>query len=139
MSFWIAAIALGLAASPATDRTSLIAAADAFDRAQIAKDGTTIAAMLHDDFIFVDGSGKRLGRKEFIAGWTASGDRFDPITLVDRKVTMLGRDAGVVSAEVNLCGQSGGAPFCSRIRFADTFVKVRGKWRAAFIQVTRIA
>lgn len=134
--------ALMLAATPApaapAASASIIAAADAFDRAQLTKDGAAIGRMVLDDLVFIDSSGKRLGKKEFIAGWTAPGDRFDPITLIDRTVTPLGRDAAVVGAEVNLCGTSDGARFCSRIRFADTFVRIEGEWRVAHIQVTRI-
>jgi ketosteroid isomerase-like protein len=129
--------ALPSAAAPAKD-TSIIAAADAFDRAQLTKDGAAIGRIVLDDLVFIDSSGKRLGKKEFITGWTSPGDRFDPITLVDRTVVPLGRDAVVVGAEVNLCGTSDGAPFCSRIRYADTFVRVGGHWRVAHIQVTRI-
>jgi ketosteroid isomerase-like protein len=132
--------ALALATTPASpaDHVSILAAADAFDRAQLTKDGAAIGRMVLDDFVFIDGSGKRLGKKEFIDGWTAPGDRYDPITLIDRTVTPLGREAAVVGAEVNLCGTSDGARFCSRIRFADTFVRVDGDWRVAHVQVTRI-
>lgn len=129
-------IALLAAASPPP--SSILAAADAFDHAQLTKDRAAMERFLLDDLVFIDGSGKRLGKKEFIAGWTAPGDSFDPITLVDRTVTPLGRDAAVVGAEVNLCSTSDGARFCSRIRFADTFVRVGGLWRVAHVQVTRI-
>ena len=94
--------------------------------------------MTLDHLIFIDGSGKRLGKREFIAGWTAPGDTYDPIELIDRTVTPLGRDAAAVGAEVKLCGSSDGMRFCSRIRFADTFVRVGGQWRVAHIQVTHI-
>lgn len=127
-----------MAAPAATGHASLIAAADAFDKAQLTKDGATLDRMVMDDLIFIDGSGKRLGKKAFIDGWTTPGDRFDPITLIDRTVTPLGPDAAIVGAEVNLCGTSGGTQFCSRFRFADTFRRVSGRWRATHIQVTRI-
>jgi ketosteroid isomerase-like protein len=129
-------IALLASATPA--QTSILAAADDFDRAQLTKDRAAMERFLLDDLIFIDGSGKRLGKKEFIAGWTSPGDQFDPITLIDRTVTQLGRDAAVVGAEVNLCGTSEGARFCSHIRFADTFVRFGGQWRVAHVQVTRI-
>lgn len=135
----VALSSLLVAAAPATDRRSLIAAADAFDAAQIAKDGTALGRMTLDSLTFIDGSGVRLGKKEFIAGWTTPGDTFDPIVLEDRTVTMLGNDAGVVGAAVNLCGTSGGKRFCSRFRFADTFLRVGERWKAAHIQVTRAA
>ena len=124
--------------APPADPASIIAAADAFDRAQLTKDGAAIGKMVLDDLVFIDSSGKHLGKKEFIAGWSGPNDKFDPITLIDRTVTPLGRDAVVVGAEVNLCGASDGARFCSRIRFADTFVRIGGQWRVAHVQVTRI-
>jgi len=124
-------------AAPANTDT-IIAAADAFDRAQLTKNSAAMDRMVLDDLILIDASGKRRGKKEFIAGWTGPGDKFDPITLIDRTVTPLGRDAAVVGAEVNLCGTSDGTRFCSRIRFADTFVRVGDEWRVAHIQVTRI-
>jgi ketosteroid isomerase-like protein len=141
-AFALAAISALAAPSPAVaepdDKASLIAAADAFDKAQITKDGEVLERMILDDLVFIDGSGKRLGKKAFIDGWTAPGDQFDPIVLIDRTVTSLGPDAAIVGAEVNLCGISSGARFCSRIRYSDTFWRMGGQWRAAHIQVTRI-
>jgi len=133
----------GLAAPSPTvaapdSKASLVAAANTFDKAQITKDAAALERMILDDLVFIDGSGKRLDKKAFIDGWTAPGDTFDPIVLIDRTVIPLGPDAGIVGAEVNLCGTSGGTRFCSRIRFADTFRRVGGQWRAAHIQVTRI-
>ena len=126
------------AAPISTDSQSILAAADAFDTAQLTKDSAALDRMVTDDLVFIDGSGKRLGKTEFIAGWTAPGDQFDPINLIDRTVTLLGPDAGIVGAEVNLCGTSDGKLFCSRIRFADTFRRIGGRWQAVHIQVTRI-
>lgn len=126
-----------LAANPAND-ASILQAADAFDRAQLAQDRAAMERMILDDLVFIDGSGKRLGKKELIDGWMGPNDKYDPALPTDRVVTALGTDAAVVNAEVNICGTSDGARFCSRIRFADTFVKVGGKWRVAHIQVTRI-
>ena len=77
----------------AGNEASLIDAADAFDKAQIDKDSAALDRMVADDLVFIDGSGKRLGKKAFIEGWTAPVDRFDPIMLIDRTVTPLGPDA----------------------------------------------
>ena len=120
------------------DTVSLTEFADRFDRAQLEKDGAALERMVDDDLVFITNAGERQGKDEFIAGWTAPGDRFDPITLVDRVVVPLGRDAGVVSAETTLRGTSGGKPFASRFRFSDTFVREGGEWRAVHIQVSRI-
>jgi ketosteroid isomerase-like protein len=129
---------MALLASASPPQISILAVADAFDHAQLTKDRAAMERFLLDDLVFIESSGKRVGKKEFIAGWTAPGDQFDPITLIDRTVTPLGRDAAVVGADVNLCGTSDGARFCSHIRYADTFVRVGGRWRVAHIQVTRI-
>jgi hypothetical protein len=95
--------------------------------------------MVADDLVFITGAGERQGKQAFIDGWTATGDSFDPITLVDRVVRPLGSDAGVVSAETTLSGVSGGQRFSSRFRYSDTFERTGGQWRAVHIQVTRIA
>jgi len=129
---------VALLAAASAPQSSILAAADAFDRAQLTKDRPAMERMILNDLVFIDGSGKRLGKKQFIDGWMAPGDTFDPIKLIDRTVTPLGRDAAVVGAEVNLCGTSGGQRFCSHIRYADTFVRVQGQWRVAHVQVTRI-
>jgi ketosteroid isomerase-like protein len=129
--------ASSVAASP-PEHASVIEAADRFDRIQLAQDEAAMERMILDSFVFIDGSGKRQGKRAFIAGWMAPGGSYDPITLIDRTVTPLGDDAAVVSAETSLCGTSDGARFCRRMRFSDTFVRIDGEWRVAHVQVTRI-
>ena len=102
--------AAALAASPVhtplqyKDQFSLLVFADAFDRAQLSKDGVALERMVADGLVFIDGSGKRQDKKAFIAGWTDPGDSYEPVTLSDRTITMLGEDAGIVGAEVTLRG-----------------------------------
>lgn len=138
LALLLAAMPLSAATPPAGDGAGLVAFADAFDRAQLARDGAALERMVADDLVFIDGSGKRLDKKAFIEGWTAPGDRFEPIVLHDRTVVMLGPDAGVVGAETTLRGVSGGDAFVSHFRFADTFRRTGGRWQAAHIQVTRM-
>jgi ketosteroid isomerase-like protein len=132
------ALSLGQPASARQQDNSLVGFADSFDEAQLKKDGAELEKMIADDLVFITGSGKRQGKKEFIAGWTDPQDTYDPIILVDRIVTPLGPDAGMVSAETVLSGASGGKTFSSRFRYTDTFRRVGGEWRAVHIQVTRI-
>lgn len=131
-----------LLVAPATaqnDVATLTAFADAFDAAQIAKDGAALQRMVADDLVFIDGSGKRSGKADFIAGWTGANDVYDPITLRDRIVMPLGEGAGLASAETILSGRSGGKPFRARIRFTDIFRRsAGGGWEAAYIHVTRM-
>jgi len=115
-----------------------LAIADAFDRAQLTKDAAALDRMVADDLVFIESNGKRSGKQAFIAGWTAPGDRFDPITLVDRQLTMLGPDVFLVSAETVLTGTSSGTRFASAFRFTDIFRRIGGHWRVVHIQVTRL-
>lgn len=139
-----AMLAFGMAApavaeAPESQTASLRAFADAFDAAQIAQDRAALETMVADDLIFIDGSGKRLGKAAFIAGWTGADDDYDPVALTDRVILPLGRDAGLASAEAVLSGRSAGKPFRVRIRFTDIFRRHGDGWQAAYIHVTRMA
>jgi ketosteroid isomerase-like protein len=117
----------------------LLTLADAFDRAQLGQDRAAMERMIADNLVYIDGSGKRQGKKEFIEAWMTPDARYDPPVLVDRVIVPLGPDAAIVNAETTLRGMNGGAPFTSRIRYADSFRRVDGKWQVSHIQVTRIA
>lgn len=115
----------------------LLAAADAFDRAQLTQDRATLERMVDDGLVFIQSDGARADKKAFIDGWTTPGDSYDPVTLVDRVVVRLSPDAFMVSAATTLSGTSGGKRFSSSFRFTDTFRRIAGEWRAVHIQVTR--
>ena len=119
-------------------RERLLQIADAFDQAQLTKNRSALDRMVADDLIFIEATGKRSDKKAFVDGWTAPGDRYDPIVLIDRIVIPLGRDAFMVSAQTTLTGSSDGSNFSSAFRFTDTFRCFEGHWRAVHIQVTRI-
>lgn len=138
IAFALAAAVIAVTPSAAQKSLSLIEAADAFDKAQLTSDRATLERMVADDLVFIDGSGKRLGKKDFIDGWTTPGDTYEPVVLIDRIVVKLGPDAGIVDAETVLKGISGGKAFVSRFRFADTFRRTNGQWQAVHIQVTRM-
>ena len=87
---------------PSGDVASLRAFADAFDVAQIAQDRGALDRMVADDLVFIDGSGKRYDKAFFIDGWTGPDDDYDPVTLTDRVIQPLGKNAGIASAETVL-------------------------------------
>ena len=126
------------AEAPQGDLADLAAFADAFDAAQIAQDRAALDRMVADDLIFIDGSGKRYGKTFFIDGWTGPDDDYDPVTLKDRVVLPLGKDAGLASAEAILSGRSARKPFRVRIRFTDIFRRHGDSWQASYIHVTRM-
>jgi ketosteroid isomerase-like protein len=124
---------------PSGDVASLRAFADAFDMAQIVEDRGALDRMVADDLVFIDGSGKRYDKAFFIDGWTGTDDDYDPVTLTDRVIQPLGKDAGIASAETVLSGRSAGKPFRVRIRFTDIFRRHGDSWQASYIHVTRMA
>ena len=126
------------AAEAQRDIADLTAFADAFDAAQIAQDRAALDRMVADDLIFIDGSGKRYGKASFIEGWTGPDDDYDPVTLTDRVILPLGKDAGLASAEAILSGRAAGKPFRVRIRFTDIFRRHGDRWQASYIHVTRM-
>jgi hypothetical protein len=125
-------------AAAALTPAELTRVADAFDQAQLTQDRARMDAMIDEGLVYIDGSGKQHGKAEFIDGWMGAGDRYNPIVLIDRTMTPLGRDSFVTSAETTLTGTSAGKPFSSHFRFSDRFRRVGGKWKAVHIQVTRI-
>lgn len=112
--------------------------ADRFDRAQIEQDRATLEEMVADGFIFIGSEGIRQDRAGFIDGWTNPGFRFSPIEIADRYFLPLGPESGVVGGDVVLRGTAGSQPFASRIRFADTFRRINGRWQAVHVQATRV-
>ena len=129
-----------MAALAATTLTAaeMAAVSDAFDRAQLTQDSVKLDVMVDDELVFIDGAGKRQGKREFIEGWVSPADTYGPIVLIDRKMTPLSQDSFVTSAETTLTGTSSGKAFSSHFRFSDTFRRVGGTWKAVHIQVTRI-
>lgn len=137
----VAAVALVLAAPAFAQDVSvetLRELGDRFDRAQIEGDRAALDAMTADDVILVGANGRRQNKADFIAGWTDPNVRFQPITVTDRYFTPLGPDVGVVGGDVILQGTMSGRPFTTRLRFADTFRRIDGVWRAVHIQATRV-
>jgi ketosteroid isomerase-like protein len=126
------------AAPPQRCPADIRTAADVFDRAQIDKDHAALDRMVRSDLVFVDGDGRRLGKREFIAGWMDPTVTYGPIDIQDRYVKLLARDTAVVGGDVVIRGTASGKPFASRVRFSDLFQREKGCWRAVHIQSTRV-
>ena len=114
------------------------AVARAFDRAPLERDSATLARLLADDLVYVRGSGALAGKREFLATFTAPGFRLDPFTVVRPTFVPLGPDAAIVGGETTLSGSAGGERFTQHLRYADTFLRRRGRWRVVHVQVTEV-
>jgi hypothetical protein len=126
------------AAAPDVSVETLRTIADRFDQTQIGQDRAGMEAMTAPDLIFVGSNGVRQSREQFVAGWLEPGTHYEPITITDRYFLPLGPDSGVVGGDTIVRGTANGEPFAVRIRFADTFRRIHGEWRAVHIQATRV-
>jgi hypothetical protein len=138
MSLSLLAALMLAAPAPDVSVETLRTIADRFDRTQIGQDRAGMEAMTAPDLIFVGSNGVRQSRAQFIAGWLEPGTHYEPITITDRYVLPLGPDSGVVGGDTVVRGTADGQPFAVRIRFADTFRRINGEWRAVHIQATRV-
>lgn len=112
--------------------------AHAFDQAQLKRDIKSLQRMVADDLVFVDGSGRLQGKREFIAGYAAPTLRIAPFKIVRPTFVQMGADGALAGGEVVLRGSENGKPFASHFRFADTFAWRDGRWQVVHIQVTSI-
>jgi ketosteroid isomerase-like protein len=112
------------------------AVADAFDAAQFHRDKAALEALIAPDYLAVFGSGRVVGRTEFIAGFTGPGVTFAPFEISDRLFLRIAPDAAVAGGEGRIKGNENGKPFAEHFRFSDVFAKRDGKWVAVFTQVT---
>lgn len=125
-------------ASGDVSRETLRAIGDRFDKAQIEQNRDELERLIADDFVFVGSGGVREGKREFIDGFIDPDLAFDPIKIVDPVIVPLGPDAGIVGGNVVLSGTANGERFASRIRFADTFRRIDGEWKAVHVQATKV-
>lgn len=136
------AVAAATAAAPAlaqADNAEVRAAAKAFDAAQTQGDAAALERMLAPDFLFVRGSGRVGDRRDFIAGFTAAGQKLEPFTLIDPLFLRVTGDVAIVGGEARVKGMDGGKPFTEHFRYSDTFVKRDGRWIVVYTQVTGLA
>ncbi len=94
--------------------------------------------MIGDDLVYVRGSGKLAGKREFIAAFTARGFHLEPFEIVNPTYVQLGPDAATVGGESTLRGTEDGRPFAQHLRYADTFQRRNGTWQVVYVQVTTI-
>jgi ketosteroid isomerase-like protein len=132
-----------LASAPLTAQApgpnaEVLAAAAAFNLAQQQGDRAALERLLAPDFLFVRASGRIGDRREFIAGFTTPGVRFDPLVVTDRLLLRVAPDVVVAGGEALLKGVDNGTALRQHFRYSDTFVRRDGRWMVAFSQVTTL-
>jgi ketosteroid isomerase-like protein len=118
------------------DNADVRAAAKAFDDAQLHGDRAALERLLAPDYLFVRGSGRVGDRRDFIAGFTAAGQKLEPFTILDPLFMRVTGDVAIVGGEAWIKGTDGGKPFTEHFRYSDVFARRDGHWVAVYTQVT---
>ena len=128
----LAGLASAQLSSKETDpeRTKLIALENAWNQAQIHRDGQALDTLLADTFVYTDWDGTVMNKTRFIA------DIKDPsvdTTLVANEgvEVYLYPGAAVVTGAYHAKGKIKGRPFDHRGRFTDTWIQLNGNWICA--------
>lgn len=132
------ALSLPLAAPAlaADDNAEVRAVAKAFDDAQHHGDGAALERLLAPDYLFVRASGRVGDRRDFIAGFTAPGQKLEPFTIRDPLFLRVTGDVAIVGGEAWVKGVEDGKPLAEHFRYSDVFARRDGRWVAVYTQVT---
>lgn len=132
----MSALLAGSMPAQAPDNAVVLAAAQAFDDAQLHGDRAALERMLAPDFLFIRGSGRIGNRADFIAGFTMPNSHLAPFDIRDRLLLRLSPDMAVVGGEARIRGTEDDKPFAEHFRYSDMFALRSGRWVAVFTQVT---
>ena len=109
------------------DAEELIAQADRWDKAIVAKDRAAVEANMAEDFRQIDRAGNVETRATFIDGLMDPGLEIDPYTVEDFDVRLYG-DVALLSGRTRMTGRHAGEPFTSHYRYIDVYVRRGGAW-----------
>jgi len=113
----------------------LTAIANAWDRAIVSRDVAGVEANIAPDFQQIRGSGRIVGREQFIRDITAPELKIDPYVVEDFSVRVFG-DAALLYGRIRMTGTSSGERFAEHFRYIDVYAKRNGKWQVVSIQIT---
>ena len=110
------------------DRSMLVALENAWNQAQIHRDGKALEELLTDQFIYTDWDGSIMNKSKFIAD---SKDTSVQTTLVanDHVEVFFYPGVAIVAGAYHAKGTNQGKPFDHHGRFTDTWVPVGGAWK----------
>lgn len=131
----------GLAASRAAhaseaDDLKLLAALDTrYQKAVEANDANTMAEILADDFLLVEGDGKRSGKADLLRSATDGKTHYEHQQDSQRTIVVSG-DTAVVTAKLWAKGLEDGAQVDYSEWFSDVYVRTPQGWRYFFAQAS---
>jgi ketosteroid isomerase-like protein len=109
------------------ERSKLIALENAWNQAQIRRDGEALNRLVSDTFVYTDWDGTLMNKQKFIA------DSKDPtvetISVVNDDVDVyFYPGVAVVTGAYHTRGKNRGKPFDHYGRFTDTWISSSGQW-----------
>jgi hypothetical protein len=122
------ATAFGQKTDAAADKSMLIALENAWNQAQIHRDGKALDDLITDQFIYTDWDGTIMNKSKFIAD---SKDTSVQTTLVanDHVEVFFYPGVAIVAGAYHAKGINQGKPFDHHGRFTDTWIQSKGTWQ----------
>ena len=124
-------------ASPADVERTLVAQADAWDKAIVRKDRAGIEANVAPGFFHIGGDGSIDERAAFIHDLMDPELTILPYAIEGLAVHLFG-DTALLTGTTHMTGTYKGKPFESHYRYIDTYVRANGRWQVVAVQITKL-
>lgn len=112
--------------------------ADAWDRAIVQKDVTSISRNMAESFQQIDSQGNLSNKSGFLSGITSDKLVIYPYEPEDVVIRFY-EGVALISGTTNLHGTYNGKPFKTHYRYTDTYVNESGAWRVVNVQTTEMS
>ena len=111
----------------AADRSMLIALENAWNQAQIQRDGAALDTLLSDKFIYTDWDGTVSNKAKFISDMKDTS--FETTSVANSNVEVFFYPGvAIVAGDYHAKGSNRGKPFDHHGRFTDTWIVSKGSW-----------
>jgi ketosteroid isomerase-like protein len=132
----VLAVETAAADASRTDDKKLLADLDTrYQKAVEQNDAATMAQILADDFVLVEGTGKRSSKADLLNDARGGKTHYEHQEDTERTVQVWG-DTAVVTAKLWAKGIEDGERVDYKLWFSDTYVRTRNGWRYVFAQAS---
>lgn len=132
-----AALLLTFASAAGNAPADLLAAAHAYDEAQVKGDRAELERLIAPDYLLVNSRGEVETKADLIRDYTAPGFRLDPFT-IEHEIRQTWPGGAVLGGVATISGIESGKPYRLRLRFADVWALRDGKWQVIYSQAARV-
>jgi ketosteroid isomerase-like protein len=115
----------------------LAEALDAYNRATIAKDTSSLSALVTDDYMLINSDSSVQDKASYLADFHMPDFTIEPYRIEDPFYRVEDK-AALSSGVIDLAWMQDGRHQARRLRISHFWVKPDGRWRIAFTQLTRI-